>query len=269
MSRLFKYPRTPHLTGSRVQPGDEDLRAYSPDELLGREVVVEEKLDGSNSGVSFDAAGRLLLQSRGHYLDGGPRERHFALFKSWATCHQRDLWGRLGDRFVMYGEWAYAKHTIFYDALAHYFFEFDVFDKPAGAFLSTARRRELLSGLPVVSAPVLFAGRVRSAAHLFALVRPSAFQTECWAEALSAACAARGLDPQLALDQSDRAGLMEGLYIKIEDGGRVLERFKYVRPGFSQAVEEADGHWLARPLIPNQLRAGTDIFAGELPPAQP
>jgi hypothetical protein len=266
MSRLYKYPRTPHLTGSRVQPGDEDLRSFSPDELLGREVVVEEKLDGSNCGVSFDGAGRLLLQSRGHYLDGGPRERHFALLKSWAKCHQRELWERLGDRFVMYGEWVYAKHAIFYDALAHYFFEFDVFDKREGTFLSTQGRRALLAGLPIASAPVLLAGRVRSAKQLFGLVKASAFQTGRWGEALRAVCKARGLDPRLALDQTDRAGLMEGLYIKIEDsgvegGGRVLERFKFVRAGFSQAVEESDSHWLERPIIPNQLRPGVDIFA--------
>lgn len=80
--RIRKYPRTPHIVGSRIQRGDEDLRCVSAEELLGRELVVEEKLDGSNSGVSFDAGGRLLLQSRDHFLDGGARERHFALFKT-------------------------------------------------------------------------------------------------------------------------------------------------------------------------------------------
>jgi hypothetical protein len=261
MDRLYKYPRTPHLIGSRVQPGDEDLRSFSPDELFGREVVVEEKLDGANCGVSFDGAGRLLLQSRGHYLDGGPRERHFALLKSWATCHRRELQERLGDRFVMYGEWVYAKHTIFYDALTHYFYEFDVFDKRAEEFLSTRRRRELLGGLPITSAPVLLEGRVRSARQLFALVAAPAFQTARWGEALREAAESRGLDPRLALDQADRAGLMEGLYIKVEDAARVLERFKYVRAGFAQAVEDSDSHWLDRPVIPNRLRPGADIFA--------
>jgi hypothetical protein len=33
---IYKYPRTPHLTGSRLQPGDEDLRLIAPEELFGR-----------------------------------------------------------------------------------------------------------------------------------------------------------------------------------------------------------------------------------------
>jgi hypothetical protein len=47
---------------------------------------------------------------------------------------------------VLYGEWLYAKHTIFYDRLPQYFLEFDVLDLESDAFLSTARRRELLGG---------------------------------------------------------------------------------------------------------------------------
>ena len=82
---IHKYPRTPHVNGSRLQPGDEDLGVLSLEHLRGRRLVVEEKLDGANSAVSFGEDGRLLLQSRGHFLDGGPRERHFALFKAWAV----------------------------------------------------------------------------------------------------------------------------------------------------------------------------------------
>ena len=94
--RIYKYPRTPHLTGSRLQPGDEDLRLIAWEELAGRELIVEEKIDGANAAISFEEDGTLLLQSRGHYLDGGPRERHFALFKSWATCHQPELLASVG-----------------------------------------------------------------------------------------------------------------------------------------------------------------------------
>lgn len=102
---LLKYPRTPHLEGSRLQEGDEghDQAPYSV--LAGRYIVVEEKLDGGNCGLSYDAAGEQLLQSRGHYLTGGGRERQFNLFKRWASAHADVLLERLGDRYVMYGEW--------------------------------------------------------------------------------------------------------------------------------------------------------------------
>ena len=264
MERLYKYPRTPHLTGSRLQPGDEDLRVVSPGRLLGRHLVVEEKLDGANSAISFGREGRLLLQSRGHFLDGGPREKHFGLMKAWASCHQRTLWETLGDRYVMYGEWLYAKHTIFYDTLAHYFFEFDVFDRERELFLTTDDRRELLQDLPVLSAPVLSSGSIQSARQLKSLVRSSAFQSAGWRGRLTEVCAALGLDAERALGETDPAGLMEGLYLKVEGGGRVIERFKFVRASFLQAVDESGDHWLNRPVIPNQLREGVDIFAPQL-----
>ena len=44
----------------------------------------------------------------------------------------------------MYGEWLYAKHTVYYDALPHYFLEFDIYDKEQAIFLSTKKRKELL-----------------------------------------------------------------------------------------------------------------------------
>ena len=261
MYALHKYPRTPHLNGSRLQPGDEELAVFSLEHLAGRHVVVEEKLDGANSAVSFGEDGRLLLQSRGHFLDGGPRERHFGLLKAWAGSVQGRLWDALGSRHVMYGEWLYAKHTIFYDALPHYFFEFDVLDKQTGQFLSTDARRELLGGAPVLHAPVLYAGDAPTAERLASLVKPSAFQSARWREALAEVCEARGLDAGRALRETDSAGLMEGLYIKAEEGGRVTERFKYVRGSFTQAVDESGDHWLNRPVIPNRLREGVDLFA--------
>ena len=52
---LLKYPRTPHLEGSRLQPGDHDLVSVPFADLAGRFLVVEEKLDGANSAISFDA----------------------------------------------------------------------------------------------------------------------------------------------------------------------------------------------------------------------
>ena len=264
MNRLYKYPRTPHLAGSQFQPGDEDLSAVSLDYLNGQRLVVEEKLDGANSAISFSRAGQLLLQSRGHFLDGGPREKHFGLMKAWATRHQAALREALGSRFVMYGEWLYAKHTIFYDQLPHYFFEFDLFDKERELFLTTDERRQVLQGLPVLSAPILFSGSIRSGRQLRSLIRNSAFQSAAWRETLREVCESRELDAERALRETDSSSLMEGLYIKAEDSGRVMGRFKFVRGSFLQAVDESGDHWLNRPVIPNQLRKGADLFAPQL-----
>lgn len=61
---LHKYPRTRHIRGSRLQPGDHDLSAAPFGLLAGRHLVVEEKLDGANAGISFGPGGELRLQSR-------------------------------------------------------------------------------------------------------------------------------------------------------------------------------------------------------------
>ena len=258
---MHKYPRTQHIEGSRLQEGDADLACVPFRHLVGRHLVIEEKVDGANAGISFDESGRLLLQSRGHFLTGGPRERHFALFKAWASRHQTALRAALGSRHVVYGEWLYATHTIFYDALPHYFLEFDVLDLATGTFLSTERRRELLSGLPLVSVPVLHEGRLATLGELRALIGRSSFKSARWRAALDECRAAGGPNRATIHAETDPTDLMEGLYIKDEEGGRVVGRYKFVRADFLAAVLQSGGHWLDRPILPNQLRAGIDLYA--------
>lgn len=200
---VFKYPRTAHLEGSRLQPGDESLEQVPFERVRGRHLVVEEKLDGANAGISFGPDGDLLLQSRGHYLTGGPRERQFTLFKSWAATHSAALRAALTDRYVLFGEWLYARHTVFYDALPHYFLEFDVLDLNTGEFLATPQRAALLEGLPVRSVPVLAAQAFSSLAEVLALLGQST--------------------------ASSTGVPMEGLYLKVEEDGRVVERYKWVQ----------------------------------------
>lgn len=258
---IHKYPRTPHLAGSRLQPGDEDLAQTPLEVLRGRFVVVEEKLDGANAGISLDGDGALRLQSRGHVLVGGARERHFHLFKQWAHCHAAALQRLLGAN-TLYGEWLYAKHTVFYDHLPHYFMEFDVRD-PDGRFWSTARRHALLAGSPVRSVPVLWQGVVDDPRALPALVAPSLYKSARWRDALRAA--AGDLDPDRVRQQTDPSDDAEGLYIKVEEDGVVSERYKWIRASFLTSVVDSGSHWLARPIVPNQLAPGVDLFALEAP----
>jgi hypothetical protein len=265
VQQLHKYPRTHHLETSRRQPGDEDLEEAPFITIARRHLVVEEKVDGANAALSFDARGQLFLQCRGHFLTGGPRERHFAPFKAWAACHQQRLFARLGCRYVVYGEWLYAKHTIFYDALPHFFLEFDVLDTQEGVFLSTERRRALLAGLPLVAVPVLREGPLRTLGELRALIGRSRFKSAAWRERLGAVCASLGLDPSGVGEETDPSDTMEGLYVKVEEDGRVVERYKLIRTSFLTAVLQAGSHWLDRPIVPNQLRVGIDIFDGAAP----
>lgn len=259
---IDKYPRTQHIRGSRLQPGDEDLEAVPFSRIAGRHVVVEEKVDGANVGIRFSQTGQLLLQSRGHYLTGGPREKHFTLFKQWATTLRAALANRLGDRHVLYGEWLYAKHTVFYDRLPHYLMEFDVLDAADGTFLDTPRRSALLAGLPLPAVRVLFSGTLTRFEDLTRLVGPSHFIAAGHLDRLRADARRLGIDAEQAVRETDPSTLMEGLYIKVEEGGVVRERYKFVRADFVAAIARADGHWLERPIVPNRLADGVDLFAG-------
>lgn len=261
LDKILKYPRTRHIEGSRCQPGDEDLDSIPFRKIANRFIVVEEKVDGANSGISFSPEGELLLQSRGHYLTGGGREKHFNLFKTWANAHSSELWDILKDRYIMYGEWLYAKHTVFYDLLPHYFMEFDIYDKRTNLFLSTDRRREMLKGYPfITSVLVLFEGEINSKKVLADFIGRSHFISDDAKEKLKEVCADKGLKAEQILRETDESNLMEGLYIKVEEDGEVKERYKYVRASFLTTVVNSESHWLDRPIIPNLLKDGVDLF---------
>lgn len=264
MDGFHKYPRTPHLEGSRLQPGDHDLEQVPLARLRGRHVVIEEKLDGANAGVAVDGAGRLRLQSRGHVLTGGPRERHFDLFKRWAGSHAAVLARVCAGGVTAYGEWLYAKHTVFYDALPHYFLEFDLRDAD-GAFWSTARRREHLrrtgAAAVVRSVPVLWEGLVEDERALPRLVARALYKSPRWKDRLAAVAADSGVAPDRAGLETDPSDDAEGLYVKIEEDGVVTDRFKWIRASFLTSVLDSGSHWLARPIVPNQLADGVDLFA--------
>jgi hypothetical protein len=235
-NEFIKFPRTPHIAGSAMQPGDYDLKNISLP--TGVPVMVTEKLDGANAGISF-TDGELRLQSRGHYLQGGPREKQFDMLKQWAAVHRTELWQVLGTRYVIFGEWLYATHTIYYNQLPDYFMEFDVFDRDTGLFLDTATRHELLSGLPITSMPVLYSGHLTAAELLCLLGRSQFF-----------AASDRSFP-----DYIDASGMMEGLYIKVEQDGQVVQRCKYVRETFKAKIDE---HWTTHKMLRNEVRNATD-----------
>lgn len=260
--RILKYPRTPHLEGSRLQKGDTDKDQIPYRKILDKYLVLEEKVDGANTGISFSDAGELLLQSRGHYLTGGGNENQFALFKSWATHHQDVFLEHLEDRYIVYGEWMFAKHTMYYDNLSHLFLEFDVWDKQKQMFLSTAARRQLLQGLPVESVPVLYEGPApKKLNDLTVLLKGSAYQTENWKESLYEAAEAQGITKEVVEKQTLMKGGMEGGYIKIETEEETIGRLKWVRPDFLQTILDSGSHHRDRILIENKLAKGVDIFA--------
>lgn len=257
---LVKYPRTPHLEGSKLQPGDSSYDQISLKSLVNGELIWEEKIDGANCGISFSDSNELQLQSRGHYLNGNFRESHFNLFKIWANSISDELYIVLGNQYIMYGEWCYAKHSVFYDLLPHYFLEFDVYDKLNDSWLSTSARKELLKYLPIYSVPVLHNGFLKTINDVNDLIKPSLYKSPNWKESMSIQANRHNLDYIRLLSETGSTILSEGLYIKHELDNKVIGRYKFIRHSFIQTIIDSGTHWADRPTLPNMLESNKNIF---------
>lgn len=237
-----KYPRTPHLFGSKGTDDDKHLSERdSNDFIADHSLIVEEKIDGTNVGIHFNEKGELILQCRGHLITAGMHPQ-YDLFKQWCQVKRDVLYERLHHRYILFGEWMYAKHTIHYRKLTHYFFEFDIFDKEAEHFLTLPRRMEILDQSGIQTVPIVHRGAIKRS-QLTELIGPSAF------------------DSQFEHPGCKRMdALMEGLYFRIEDESSVTGRAKFVRPEFVDKIKEST-HWQQQSLVPNVLADSVDIWS--------
>jgi hypothetical protein len=135
----------------------------------------------------------------------------------------------------------YAKHSVHYRALPHYFFEFDIYDKDAAQFLDLATRLQMLDGTGLHTVPVIHHGPV-TAEELRTLIGPSAFNS--------------AFDNPVT-GRTDH--LMEGLYVRTEADGYVTARAKMVRPEFVEKVKQSE-HWQHKAMVPNQLAEGVELW---------
>lgn len=237
---FVKYPRTPHLFGSRGTSDDKHLGERESIRFLADgSLIVEEKIDGTNVGIHF-ASGEMFLQCRGHLIGEGMHAQ-YDLFKQWTMVKRGVLEERLGERFILYGEWMYAKHSIHYRELPHYFFEFDIYDKEAGVFLTLEKRTELLDGTEIETVPIVHRGSLKRS-DLERLIQASAFGAE--------------FDNPLTEQRDD---LAEGLYLRTENETQVTGRAKFVRPEFVEKIKQST-HWQQQVMTPNELADGVDIW---------
>ena len=234
---FIKYPKT--LALERLKVNDVLYPLPIP---AGHCLVVEEKMDGTQLGLSFDAHAQPVLQSRGTIIT---LETEFAWMKAWVWQHYSALYDCLGQRYVLFGEWLWAKHTLFYDLLPSYWLEFDVYDRESQQFLSTPARQALLTGLDFLpSVRVIACLQQTNLNELGALIGQSAF--------MSANAYAKL--PANALNHTDTSGLMEGLYLKLENTDYVVQRYKLIRPEFIRFIQQQATHWQKQVVIKNQLK---------------
>src|SRR4051812_2947334 len=96
---FIKYPRTPHLFGSKGTDDDKHLGEAQSLRFIGdTSLIVEEKIDGTNVGIHFSTEGELVLQCRGHLITSGMHPQ-YDLFKQWAAVKRPVLEERLQHRF--------------------------------------------------------------------------------------------------------------------------------------------------------------------------
>lgn len=221
---FFKFPSTSHLTalsGVDVR-GDKVLTGQQRKAFLAHEILVEEKVDGANLGISFDSDANIRVQNRGAYLEL-PGRGQWKKLADWLALRTDALFECLVDRYILFGEWCFAMHSIFYDSLPDWFLAFDVYDRESARFLGSASRDELLAHMSVANVPRLGYGRY------------------CLAEL-----------EQLLSQSQLTDGSAEGLYLRVEQGGWLKERAKLVRPEFVQTMMQ---HWSRAEIKPNRLRS--------------
>lgn len=241
MSDAIKFPKTPRLT--------EILQKDVQDAWRHHVAVVEEKVDGANVGIWFED-GELRLQSRGHILRGGAGERQFAPFHGWAAERLEALKEVLESRYVLYGEWCFAKNKSFYDALPDWLIGYDILDRQNSRFLATTTRDILLDACDVCIVPHLWLGAFGKVPSFGSFVGPSRFKTPRWREAFAREADRAGV--KNAMEETDNSDLMEGVYVRVEDGQSVVGRMKLHREGYTKVSNE---HWRDRPLIRNIRRS--------------
>ncbi len=225
MPDFFRFPHTPHLTwlGEGFPRDDKVLSPPEVSDLLADEVIVEEKIDGANLGLSLDEHGQIRAQNRGQYLRT-PYLGQFTRLPAWLAQHSGALHTALTPGLILFGEWCAARHSLVYHQLPDWFLLFDVYDRDAGRFWSVARRNALAdnTGLETVH------GISRAYTTLAELKKLVTSRRSAFHEAA-----------------------LEGIVVRRDSVDWCEARAKLVHPEFTQAI---DTHWRKRAIEWNRLR---------------
>nr|ALJ92478.1 RNA ligase 2 [Diplonema papillatum] len=188
-------------------------------------VTAEEKVDGSNLAVYLDASGAVTCQNRGKFVTPSSGSQWGGQLATWLESHYCELVSLLRQRYILYGEWLLARHSIRYQSLPDYFVAFDVYDRTARRFLSAKKRNAFLSQSTIPVVKPLAVGPFAEADILRLLGSPSRYG----------------------------AAKVEGIYLRSDSGAWLQQRAKVVNSDFLQTIDD-DGHWQKRVLEKNQLK---------------
>jgi ATP-dependent RNA circularization protein (DNA/RNA ligase family) len=211
------YPRTRHLPFQANAKRD-DLVASSQEAKIvfeRSEIDVTEKIDGASCRMTM-IEGQPLIGNRNHILDKSyastkrknASKMQFAPIWNWWYTH-KECFEFLSSKgpYTVYGDWMYMAHGMIYDNLPSLFMCYDLFDYEKQIFIDTLDARIILKDCGFHCVPLLKYGCLDSYEELAELCN---------------------MESQFSYEKR------EGVYVKVSSGGAVTERFKMVRPDFSQ-----------------------------------
>jgi RNA ligase len=125
------YGHIPHLPGSRMGPSDykcnEGQNRISTEKARDRHdnIIVQEKLDGSNVGIARIDGKIYSLTRAGYLADTSPFEQHW-LFAKWVHKQEDRFLAVLKDGERLCGEWLAQAHGTRYNLPHEPFVAFDL-----------------------------------------------------------------------------------------------------------------------------------------------
>lgn len=215
-----KYNRTFHFAWSKGATNDDKIGA-SIDTLLNSEIVITEKMDGSNT--SLEANGCF---ARTHA--GAPTHPSFDGLKALHASIKY----KIPSNMQFFGEWCFALHSIAYSELPNYFMMFNVRDLTSSeiTWCSWGDVEMWAEELEVPTVPVLFKGIIKTEKELKELIE------------------------SFMIEPSKCGGIREGVVVRtarqFHDSEFSQCVMKYVRANHVQTSE----HWKDQIIVKNKVK---------------
>ena len=88
-------------------------------------------------GFSLSSDGQIVVQNRSHFVNSATHEQ-FKKLGHWVDQHRAELYAvlhrdnRFAERYILFGEWLFATHSIPYTRLPDRFMAYDLYDRSTG-----------------------------------------------------------------------------------------------------------------------------------------
>lgn len=214
-----KYNRTLHVPWSPGGTSDDKI-AKDTSSLLNRELIITEKVDGSNTSLEKDGC-----FARTH---AGPPTH--ASFDGLKALHAKIKY-LLPENIQIFGEWCYALHSIAYDKLPGYFLMFGIREMHGNFpfWYSWGELEEWAKELQVPTVPVLWHGTVSTEKEL------------------------KELTEGLAAEPSHLGTIREGVVIRVRDVIDDKDFSKSIMKWVRKDHVQTSDHWKTQDIIRNKL----------------